>query len=60
VPLAGVAAADWHALVRCTRIEFMDGRADLWVPAETGATRRLDLMLAALDDRLAAAVRAAV
>jgi len=60
VPLAGVAAADWHALVRCTRIEFMDGRADLWVPAETGATKRLDLLLAALDDRLAAAVRAAL
>lgn len=58
VPLAGVAAADWHALVRCTRIEFMDGRPDLWIPAETGATRRLDLLLAALDDRLAAAVRA--
>ena len=59
-PLDGVAAADWHALVRCTRIEFMDGRPDLWVPAEGGATRRLDLLLAALDDRLGAAVRAAL
>jgi hypothetical protein len=60
VPLDGVAAADWHSLVRCTRIEFMDGRPDQWTPAEGGATRRLDLLLAAMDDRLGAAVRAAL
>jgi hypothetical protein len=59
-PLSGVAAAAWHPLVRCTRIEFMDGRADLWVPAESGALRRVDLLLAALDDRLGAALRAAL
>ena len=57
-PLANVAAASWHPLLRCTRIEFMDGRADLWVPAESGALRRVDLLLAALDDRLGAALRA--
>jgi hypothetical protein len=57
-PFANVAAATWHPLVRCTRIEFMDGRADLWVPAESGALRRVDLLLAALDDRLGAALRA--
>jgi hypothetical protein len=59
-PLANVAAAAWHPLVRCTRIEFMDGRADLWVPAEPGALRRVDLVLAALDDRLGAALRSAL
>lgn len=57
-PLAAVAAADWHALVRCTRIVFADGRPDLWVPAETGALRRLDLLLAGADERLGAALRA--
>jgi hypothetical protein len=59
-PLAQIAAADWHALVRCTRIEFMDGRADLWIPAESGALRRVDLLLAALDERLAARVRSSL
>ncbi len=59
-PIDVVAAVDWHAFVRCTRIEFMDGRPDLWVPAEKGAARRLDLLVAALDERLAAAARAAL
>jgi hypothetical protein len=60
VPLNAIAAVDWHAPVRCTRIEFMDGRPDLWVPAETGATKRLDLLVSAMDDRLAATARAAL
>ena len=55
-PLASIAAASWHPFVRCTRIAFADGRPALWVPAETGVMRRLDLLLAALDDRLGAAV----
>jgi len=58
VALVDVASASWHPFVRCTRFEFMDARPDLWVPAETGATRRLDVLVAALDDRLAAAARA--
>lgn len=56
-PFDAVAAVSWHPFVRCTRIEFRDGRPVLWVPAETGALRRLDLLLAALDDRLGATVR---
>lgn len=56
-PLSAIAAADWHGLVRCTRIRFTDGRPDLWVPAETGALRRLDLLLAGADERLGAALR---
>jgi hypothetical protein len=55
-PLASIAAASWHPFVRCTRIAFADGRPDIWIPAESGALRRLDLLLAALDDRLGAAV----
>jgi hypothetical protein len=57
-PFDAVAAADWHPWVRCTRVEFMDGRADAWIPAESGPLRRLDLLLAALDDRLGASLRA--
>lgn len=56
-PLSVIAAADWHALLRCTRIAFDDGRPDTWIPAEPGAVRRLDLLLAALDDRLAETLR---
>jgi hypothetical protein len=56
-PFSSVASASWHALVRCARIAFADGRPDLWVPAEPGAIRRVDLLLAALDDRLADALR---
>jgi len=56
-PFGAVASVSWHPYVRCTRIAFADGRPDLWVPAETGALRRLDLLLAALDDRLGASVR---
>lgn len=59
-PFDVVAAADWSPWIRCTRIEFMDGRPDAWIPAESGATRRVDLLLAALDDRLAAALRARI
>jgi hypothetical protein len=55
-PFGTVAAASWHPFVRCTRIVFADGRPDLWVPAESGVLRRVDLLLAALDDRLGAAV----
>lgn len=57
-PLHVVAAAQWSPFVRCTRIVFADGRPDLWVPAEPGALGRLDLLVAALDDRLAAQYRA--
>lgn len=56
-PLSVVASASWHPFVRGTRIDFADGRPPLWVPADGGAMRRLDLLLAALDERLAAAVR---
>jgi hypothetical protein len=56
-PFDVVAAAEHHGLLRCTRIEFMDGRADLWVPDEPGPLRRLDLLLAAMDERLGVAVR---
>ena len=56
-PLSNVAAADWHALVRCTRVVFANGRADLWLPAEPGALRRMDLICAALDDRLGEVLR---
>jgi hypothetical protein len=57
-PFDVVAGADHHALLRCTRIAFADGRPDLWVPSEPGALRRLDLILAAADERLGAALRA--
>ncbi len=56
-PVSAVAETEYHALLRCTRIAFADGRPDLWVPAESGALRRVDLLLAALDDRLGAALR---
>lgn len=56
-PLGAIAAATWHPFVRCTRIEFADGRPVLWVPAESGVLRRLDLLLAALDDRLGSVIR---
>lgn len=56
-PLAVVAGTSWHALVRCTRITFEDGRPDVWVPAERGALRRVDLLVTAMDDRLADALR---
>lgn len=56
-PLFVISAAEWQALLRCTRIVFDDGRPDAWVPAEPGAARRLDLVLAALDDRLGESLR---
>jgi hypothetical protein len=56
-PLSAVAGVSWHPFVRCTRIQFADRRPALWVPADGGVMRRPDLLLAALDDRLGAAVR---
>jgi hypothetical protein len=53
-----VVHAEHHGLLRCTRIAFVDGRADLWIPDEPGPLRRLDLLLAAMDDRLGSALAA--
>jgi hypothetical protein len=56
-PCGVLSGATFHPLVRCTRLDFADGRPSLWVPAEHGALRRVDLLAAALDDRLGAALR---
>ena len=50
-PFDVVAAAHYQPWLRATRIGFADG-GHLWVPAERGPLRRLDLILAALHPPL--------
>lgn len=59
-PFADLAAAQYHPWLRCTRVVFGYSRPDLWIPVEPGALRRLDLLLAAVDERLGAALRASI
>jgi hypothetical protein len=56
-PLAAIASVAWDRFVGCTRIAFADGRPVLWIPDDSLRGARLDLVLAALDARFAAAYR---
>ena len=47
-PFDAISGASFHPLLRCTRIDFADGRRPLWVPSENGPLRRPDLVIAAL------------
>ncbi len=52
-PFTDVRTARYHRLLQCTRLEMEGDERVLFVPAEHGAMRRLDLLLAGLSPDLA-------